>query len=445
MAINHHPVVELQSSSPAATQHAESIASRENLPPTIARINPTPISSALIVGGGSMGAAIAYALKNIGIRVCVVEADHAGCASARRKISRLYESAVQRGLFTRQDSDSLEQNINVQTEVTEADLVIEAVYENMELKKKVFSDLNQKMSKSTIFASNTSYLDINEIASAIDNPQRFLGLHFFNPAHIMKLVEIIQADATGSDSLAAAFALVRRLRKIPVLSGVCDGFIGNRILSRYRETADFLLLDGAFPFEIDNAMTDFGYAMGPYEAQDLSGLDIAYANRRRQDAGRDSARRYVTIADQLVEAGRLGRKVNAGWYRYTDGKNKGNDPFVEQLILDESEHQNIRRRNFSSTEIRDRLIISMINEACAILEERIARCTSDIDIITIYGYGFPKNRGGLMHLADQIGAQRIFNKLTQLQSEEPVVWKPADGLLNVLRADSGFTEYFNNP
>jgi len=281
---------------------------------------------------------------------------------------------------------------------------------------------------------------VNEIAAVLDDPSRLVGLHFFAPAHIMKLLEIVRGEATSDAALATGFALAKRLRKLPVLAGVCDGFIGNRILARYREAADTVMMDGSNPWEIDEAMVEFGYPMGPYEAQDLSGLDIAFANRRRQDATRDPARRYIPIADRMVNEGRLGKKVGVGWYRYPGGGGKVIDPLVEDLAREEAHFAKVERQAFSAEEIRERLVLAMINEAAAILDEGIAQSAADIDVVTVAGYGFPRWRGGLMHYADSLGAGAILARLEAFAAEDPVAWAPADLIRRLAARGGSFSE-----
>ncbi|MDB2455587.1 3-hydroxyacyl-CoA dehydrogenase, partial [Planktomarina temperata] len=260
-------------------------------------------------------------------------------------------------------------------------------------------------------------------AATLPDPSRVIGLHFFAPAHVMKLLEIVRGDKTSDAAIATGFALGKALRKIPVLAGVCDGFIGNRILARYREAADTVFMDGSTPWEVDEAMEAFGYAMGPYEAQDLSGLDIAHANRRRQDATRDPNRRYIPIADRMVELGKLGRKTGAGWYRYPGGNGKVDDPIVADLAIEESHLAKRERTDYSVEEITERLVLAMINEAADILDEGIAHNARDIDLVTVFGYGFPRWRGGLMHHADTLSAKAIVARLRELSQEEAVAWK----------------------
>ncbi|MEL0142840.1 MAG: 3-hydroxyacyl-CoA dehydrogenase family protein, partial [Alphaproteobacteria bacterium] len=266
------------------------------------------------------------------------------------------------------------------------------------------------------------------------DPSRLIGLHFFAPAHIMKLLEIVKGEKVSPKALAMGYAVAKRLGKIPVVAGVCDGFIGNRILARYREAADTLLMDGCTPWDIDAAMVDFGYAMGPYEAQDLSGLDIAHANRRRQDDMRDPARRYIPIADHVVAAGRLGRKTGAGWYQYPANGGKDIDPVIETMILQTAASAGINRRAFTHSDIQNRLVLAMINEAANILFDGIAARAADIDLVLVHGYGFPRWRGGLLHYADQIGVDRLLAMLRMCAAEDPLVWRPSPVIIDCAEA-----------
>ncbi len=379
-----------------------------------------------VVGGGTMGAGIAYALLNAGLKVTVLETDSEAAVRARDNVEKIIKASQARGLIS--DRDAADRRTNLETtsdysSAADATLAIEAAFESMEVKKAIFEALQANLPPDAILATNTSYLDVDEIAANLDDPSRLLGLHFFAPAHIMKLLEIVKGAKTGQMALATGYALATRLGKIPVVAGVCDGFIGNRILARYREAADTVFMDGSTPWEIDDAMVEFGYAMGPYEAQDLSGLDIAHANRRRQDATRDPKRRYVPIADRMIELGKLGRKTSAGWYRYPGGGSKVEDPIVADLALEEAHFAGLTRTDYTADQIRERLLMAMINEAADILFEGIAASASDIDLVTVHGYGFPRWRGGLMHYADSLGVDLIVQTLDQLAIEDPIVWR----------------------
>ena len=416
-------------------------------PREFTQVEPRSIQTAVVVGGGTMGASIAYVLQRIGISVQIIEMDHASAERARVNVAHLFDAAVARRLISADQARYGKEQLKVivgYSRIFAADLAIEAVFEDMEAKKAVFEALERSLPDSAILATNTSYLDIDELASAVCAPSRVIGLHFFNPAHVMKLLEIIQARNTSDIALSTGFSLAKMLGKIPVLVKACDGFIGNRILARYREIADMLLVDGATPYEIDEAMVAFGYPMGPYEAQDLSGLDIAYANRKRQTTTRDPTRRYIPISDRMVERGRLGKKCSVGWYRYPDEQGKVEDPVVLDLVVEESSFAKVKRRPFSQNEICERLITAMINEASDILEERSAQSPKDIDLVTVHGYGFPRWRGGLMYHADQLGLTRIVNTLKRLEQEDPIVWKPSAGLLRAVKSGTSFSEVYSD-
>jgi 3-hydroxyacyl-CoA dehydrogenase len=322
--------------------------------------------------------------------------------------------------------------------------MIEAAFENMDVKKSIFAQLDAHVPEDAILATNTSYLDVNEIANSTKNPSRIIGLHFFAPAHIMRLLEVVRGETTSDRTLSTAYAIAKKLRKVPVLSGVCDGFIGNRILARYREAADTILMDGSTPWDVDEAMVNFGYAMGPYEAQDLSGLDIAYANRRRKDATRDPNRRYVPISDRMVDEGRLGKKVGVGWYRYPGGKGRVDDPLIEDLIREEAHFAKVTRTEISEAEIQEQLLLAMINEAADILGEGIAHSATEIDLVSVLGYGFPRWRGGLMHYADELGVPNIVNLISKLSETDPIAWNLSDVLRHCERTGTKLSDYHLN-
>ena len=276
------------------------------------------------------------------------------------------------------------------------------MFEDVAVKSEVFAKLAAIVSDTTILATNTSYLDPREIFEGIPNPQRCLGLHFFSPAHIMKLLEIVKTPDTSAEVLATCFALGKQMRKVSVLSGICDGFIGNRMLSAYRREADYLLADGALPFEIDAAMRAFGMPMGPYELQDLTGLQIAWANRKRQV--RNPTERYIGIADELCEQGRLGQRTGLGWYAYQDGNRTPiRDDAVESLIISYSAENGIPRQKFTAGQISERLLAVLAREGASIVAEGIAEQNADVDMVQINGYGFPRWRGGPMHYAETTG------------------------------------------
>ncbi len=426
LAVERKAFLELRSSDQAKALRHIFFAERAAKLPNDITAPPITLEHVAIVGGGTMGSGIAYALLNAGFRVTILENDAEGVERAKENVETIVSASLKRGLISEQEASDRKDRFSATTDydqASDATLAIEAAFESMDVKRKIFLTLEKHLPADAIIASNTSYLDINELASVLQEPLRVIGLHFFAPAHIMKLLEIVRGDKTSDTVIATAFALAKRCRKIPVMVGVCDGFVGNRILARYREAADTVFMDGSTPWEIDEAMVEFGYAMGPYAVQDLSGLDIAHANRRRQDATRDPARRYIPIADRMVELGKLGRKTGAGWYRYPGGEGRVDDPIVADLGIEEAHFAGIERVEYSADEIRQRLLLAMINEAADLLHEGIAQSATDIDLVTVFGYGFPRWRGGLMHYADTLGAAEIVKQIQQLAKEDPVAWK----------------------
>ena len=401
------------------------------------------VQHAVVVGGGTMGAGIAYALVSSGVQVTILEADADGLKRAEENIGKIIAASLSRGMIDAARAADLRSRLMLSTEYSQAataQLAIEAAFEDMAVKQEILGKLDAVLSADAVLATNTSYLDLNEMAAPLMDPTRVIGLHFFAPAHIMKLLEIVQGAQSSDRAMATGYALAKRLGKVPVRAGVCDGFIGNRILARYREAADTVFMDGSTPWEVDDAMVEFGYAMGPYEAQDLSGLDIAYANRQRQAATRDPNRRYIPIADRMIELGKLGRKTSAGWYRYPGGGGKVEDPIVADLAIEEAHFSGITRTDYSSQEIRQRLVLAMINEAADILDAGIAQSAGDIDLVTVFGYGFPRWRGGLMHYADSLGVEKIVAQLEILAQEDPVAWKVSPFLRRCADAGQSLAE-----
>jgi 3-hydroxyacyl-CoA dehydrogenase len=391
------------------------------------KVFPSPankIETAIVVGGGTMGAGIAYALALAGLSIHLVETDAAGQARAEANVGKLITQGAERGAFA--DAAAFRARLTFGAgydNLPPVDLAIEAAFESLEVKRVIFAVLQAALPESTILATNTSYLDVNQLAESITAPGRFLGLHFFAPAHVMKLLEIVRGARTSDATLGQAFALAKRLGKMPVVSGVCDGFIGNRILSRYRQTVDVLMLEGSCPKGIDDAMRGFGMAMGPYEAQDLSGLDIAYANRKRQNLKERKDIRYVPIADHLVEdLGRLGRKTGAGWYDYDAAGKPFESDVVTHAIYRASDAAQVKRIVQSKEEIAQRAVLAMIMEAIRILEEGIAARPQDIDLVMVHGYGFPRWRGGLMNFADQLTPAVVLSQISTLADADPLSW-----------------------
>jgi len=362
---------------------------------------PADLSRVGVIGGGTMGAGIATALLVSGSEVHLTERDASAAASAQDRIADTLAASVKRGAVAPEKADAALARLTTGDDyatLADCPLVIEAVFEDMAVKQQVFARLDAVMPPNAVLASNTSYLDVNKLAVLTRDPSRILGLHFFAPAHVMKLLEVVRADQTGARALATGAALARRLGKIAVVAGVCDGFIGNRIMSAYRRECEFMLEEGALPQQIDAAMEAFGFAMGIYAVQDMSGLDIAWAQRKARAANRPTNERYAHIADRLCEAGRLGRKTGKGWYDYTTGHAKP-DPEVERIIAEESARAGLARRTFAGDEITARILRIMQTEGQALLKEGIAESAGDIDVVMVTGFGFPRHKGGPMYMA----------------------------------------------
>ena len=370
--------------------------------PMLKGVAPAPLNAIGVIGGGTMGAGIAAACLLRGLPVTMIERDEIARAAGHDRVAGVLKNSLDRGLMDQAKHDATLALFKSSTDYADlppADLVIEAVFEDMEVKHGVLAALDGVLREDAIIASNTSYLDINVMAAQTAHPSRVIGLHFFSPAYIMKLVEVIVTDQASPTALATGFALAKRLGKIAVPAGVCDGFIGNRIMAAYRRAGEIMVEDGAWPWDIDAAMRGFGFPMGLFEMQDLAGLDISWAMRKRQAATRDPAERYVDLGDRLCEAGRLGKKTGAGWYDYEDGRAVKSD-WVEALILDTSKRKGIARKKFSQDQLMDTILTTMQTEATALLAEGIAQRPEDIDVVMINGYSFPRWRGGPMFMAD---------------------------------------------
>ncbi len=388
---------------------------------------PWPLRSAGVIGGGTMGAGIAIALADSGLDVTLVEVSADAVLAAEERIRGVYDRQVKSGrLSVEAYAERLERigfSLDMQV-LADADIVIEAIIENIDAKQSVFRKLSAITRRNTILASNTSYLDIDLLADVVDNPERVLGLHFFSPAHVMKLLEIVRPARLSPSVLATALDLAKRIKKQPVISSICDGFIGNRIFTTWRKQCDFALEDGALPNEVDAALEAFGMAMGPYTVADLSGLDIGWAQRKRTAATRDPAARYVPIADWIRELGRFGQKTGSGYYRYVGGKREI-DPVVTEIVERASAARGLTRKPVPAEHIQTRVLAAMVNEGAKILGEGIAQRPSDIDVALVHGYGFPSWRGGPMHAADAVGLADILALVRQMHTESGAGWEPA--------------------
>ena len=431
----------MQTPERAALIHAFFAERRAAQPDGQAGVKPREVNRVGIIGGGTMGQGIAAAALTAGLDVTLVERDAASAEKAGAGIGKMLEGAVKRGKLSPDNRDRMLTRAFRATDTYEAlsdvDLVIEAVFENMDVKREVFRTLDGICRPGAVLATNTSYLDVNLIAAATTRPQDVIGLHFFSPANVMRLLEIVVADRTAPDVVATAFMLAKRMGKIGVRSGICDGFIGNRILQAYRSAADHMVLDGASPYEIDRAVVALGFPMGPYQVGDLAGLDIGYAARQRKAPTRDPSERVPVIADRLVEDGRLGRKTGRGYYIYDEESPQGRpDPEMAGMLDRVRAELGITPRSFSPEEIQSRYMAAMVNEGARILDEGIAARASDIDVVLLHGYGFPRWKGGPMHWADAQGPDRIAADIARFAKEDPYFWQVSP-LLARLAAEGG--------
>ena len=399
--------------------------------PELQGVAPREVHEIGVIGGGTMGAGIATAALLSGLSVTLLEMTDEAAKAARERISGNLQGALKRGKISQDRFDHLTGTaLKVETDylsLAQADLVIEAVFEDMGVKKQVFGKLDAVCKKGAVLATNTSYLDVNVIAQATSRPGDVIGLHFFSPAHVMKLLEVVVADATAPDVVATGFALGKRLGKISVRAGVCDGFIGNRILAVYRTCADHMILDGATPFQIDAALEDFGFAMGPYAVGDLAGLDIGWAVRKRRRAeGMDPRARDAGFADRLCEGGNFGQKTGKGFYIYEKGsRGRTPNPEVIQHIEAERREKGINARSFTDSEIVRRYMAAMVNEAAKVVGEGIARRPLDVDMTLLFGYGFPRYHGGPLKWADMQGLPGLLEDIRAYAREDAFFWQPA--------------------
>jgi 3-hydroxyacyl-CoA dehydrogenase len=389
------------------------------------------IGKVAVIGAGTMGGGISMNFLNAGIPVTILETKQEALDRGVATIRKNYEAQVKKGKLKQ---DKYEQRMALlkttldYAELKDADLVIEAVFEEMGVKQKVFEQLDEVMKKGAILASNTSTLDVNKIASFTKRPQDVVGLHFFSPANVMKLLEVVRGDKTAKDVLATVMAAAKKIKKTAVVSGVCDGFIGNRMIEQYSRQAGFLLDEGATPQQVDKAIEKFGFAMGPFRMGDLAGNDIGWAIRKRRATER-AEMKYSRTADKLCELGRFGQKTGAGWYDYQAGKRDAiPSRLVEDMIAEHRKTLGIEPRKISDEEIVQRLVFALVNEAAHILQEGIAARASDIDMVYITGYGFPIHRGGPMLYADQVGLFNVVQAMKRFQKnprDDAKFWEPA--------------------
>lgn len=404
------------------------------------------VASVGVIGAGTMGGGITMSLVNAGIPVVLLEASKEALDKGLATIRKNYESSLKKGKLTQ---EKLDQRMSLITptlgyeDFRAVDLAIEAVFESMEVKEKVFKALDEVCKSGAILASNTSALNLDAIAAFTKRPQDVIGLHFFSPANVMRLLEIVRGAKTAPDVLLTSMQLAKRIKKIAVVAGVCDGFIGNRMVARYGMAANALLNAGALPQQVDEALQKFGFAMGPFRMGDLAGLDIGWAGRKRRAAAQPD-KDFRVVADKICEAGRFGQKTGAGWYRYEPGRRDPiPDPIVENLIEQYRKERGITPRKVSDDEIVERCVFALVNEGARIVEEGIAARASDIDIVYLNGYGFPLHRGGPMKYAEEIGLSSVVRALRRIAAEpgaDVAFWTPTALLVRLAEEGKGFDQ-----
>jgi 3-hydroxyacyl-CoA dehydrogenase len=413
--------------------------------PDIPIETPTlPLKSAAVVGAGTMGRGIAMVLANAGIPVLLKDTDKAALDRGLTIIQLNYANSVKRGRFSEQVAGERLQRITptlTYDDFSNVDLVIEAVFEGMALKKEVFQELDRVCKAGAVLASNTSTLSIDEIASSTSRPHFVVGTHFFSPANVMRLLEIVRGRATAKEVVATCMQLAKTVGKVGVLVGNCRGFVGNRMFGLYRREAQFLVEEGAGIEAVDRALTEFGMAMGPLATGDLAGLDVGWRIRKEyRHLDKPGVRRPFT-EDRLCEAGRYGQKTGAGWYKYDDQRRAWLDPVVEEYVRKWVADAGVAQRQISSLEIRDRCLYALINEGARILEEGFALRASDIDIIYLNGYGFPAYRGGPMWYADAVGLKSVYEGIFALHQQYGEIWEPAPLLKRLAETGTTFAQF----
>ncbi|TVP87983.1 MAG: 3-hydroxyacyl-CoA dehydrogenase [Pseudomonadaceae bacterium] len=395
------------------------------------------IKKVAVIGAGTMGRGIVMNFINVGYPVTWLDVNGEMLEKGVEEIAKVYKRSVAQERFDQAEADARVARVTTTqdyADLADMDLVIEAVYENMDLKKKIFADLEKAVKPSGILATNTSYLDIDEIASATKRPAQVLGLHFFSPAHIMKLLEVVRGKATSQDVLDACLAVGKAVKKEAVLAGNCHGFIGNRMLEKYSRQSREVVLEGATPWQVDQALQGFGMAMGPYRMYDVVGIDLGW--RSRQLAGIGRGEPIVWLDNKLCEMERFGQKSGHGFYKYEPGSRQAiHDPETDMLAREVAEEAGYTPRDIGDEEIVRRCILALVNEGARILDEGYAESAEDIDRVYLFGYGFPAERGGPMAYADSLGLDAVLKEIRALEAEQGEFWKPAAGL--VKRAEAG--------
>jgi 3-hydroxyacyl-CoA dehydrogenase len=414
--------------------------------PGIAKDTPNiSIKKAAVVGAGTMGGGITMAYVNAGIPVTLKEVDQPALDRGLATIKKNYAQTVSKGRMTQQQMDQCLARITptlTYDRFGEADIIVEAVFEEMALKKKTFAELDRVARPDAVLASNTSTLDIDQIASASSRPERVIGHHFFSPANVMRLLEIVRGKQTTKEIIATSLALAKALGKVGVVVGNCRGFVGNRMFHPYQREAQFLLEEGATVEQVDSALEDFGMAMGPLAVGDLAGLDVGWRIRKEYAHLTPKGERQPLVADRLCEMGRYGQKTGSGWYRYeSTTRARIPDPEVDKLIVESAKKAGIARRNITPAEIIERTVYALVNEGATILEEGKALRAGDIDIIYLYGYGFPAYRGGPMWYADTVGLKKVYERICEFEQQHGYLWKPANLLKQLAESGKKFADF----
>ena len=436
MAVERKLFMELMTGSQSAAQRYVFFAERQaaKIPDVGDDVAILPVKKVGVIGAGTMGGGISMNFLSAGYAVTIVETQQAALDRGIATIRKNYENTAKKGRLTQADVETrmgLLTGTLALEDLADCDLIIEAVFENMDIKKDVFGRLDKIAKAGAILASNTSYLDVNEIASATTRPEAVIGLHFFSPANVMRLLEIVRGAATSKEVIATSMQIGKKIGKVAVLVGVCPGFVGNRILSQRQREAQKLVMEGAMPWDIDRVLFDFGFPMGPFAMSDLAGLDIGWSKENSKSS---------TIREVLCEMDRRGQKSGSGYYDYDENRNAIPSPVVEQIILDFAAKQGINRRDISDEEILERCVYPMINEGAKILEEGMAIRASDVDIVWLNGYGWPLYRGGPMFYGDLIGLPKVLEKMKTFQAQMGEEFRPSALLERLVAEGKSFKD-----
>ena len=414
--MDHQPPLVLRAD--VASRHLRMAEEDSARHPSLDGARARQVQRIAVIGAGTMGTGIAIAALDAGLEVLLLEQDAAALDRGTGRVHAHYARRVGGGKIPAAVAAACEARLSASLDwprIAEVDLVIEAVFEDLGIKQQVFQRIDALARPGAVLASNTSYLDLDAIAAATARPQDVIGLHFFSPANVMKLMEVVRGRASAADALATGLAVGRQLKKLPVLTGNAFGFIGNRLYAAYRRQCEFMVEEGAAPEQVDAALEAFGFAMGPFAVADLSGLDIAWRMRQAQAATRDPAARYVHIADRLCEAGRLGRKTGSGYYRYPEGAVRPQpDPAVAVLITQARSDKGITPRVLRAEEIQRRVMLTLVNEAALLLADGVAERATDVDVVLVNGYGFPRREGGPVFWARERGEAALQGDLDDL-------------------------------